>query len=130
MLRIAHVNGTDSRTRLAIHTGNRCNGRHMFMTIVGHVIRRHYNRGVGLSDFVGDGRFCDIIVISSAGEAPGVTRVRSDVSVFRIAYVNGANGSSNLTIHARDRVGRGVLVAIIGDIIRCHGYRRVGLTNR
>src|SRR2546429_8674722 len=26
MLRIAHVNGTDSRTRLAIHTDNGCNG--------------------------------------------------------------------------------------------------------
>ena len=43
-----------------------------------------------------------VVVVSGSREAPGVARVIAGQGMGRAARINGADGDSHLTIHARD----------------------------
>ena len=48
--RVAHVNRADRGPRLAVHTGDRRDGRRVRTAVVGHGVRRDHDRRVGLGD--------------------------------------------------------------------------------
>ncbi len=58
--------------RLAVHAGDRRDGRRVRQAVVGHGVGRDHDRRVGLGDGVGDRRRGDVVVVGRAGEAPGV----------------------------------------------------------
>ena len=62
MRRVAHVHGAHGGPRLAVHTGDRCYGRRVRMAVVGHVVRRHHDRRIGLGDGEVRARVGDVIV--------------------------------------------------------------------
>ena len=69
--------------RLPVHTGDRRDGRRVRIAVIRHAVRRDRKRRVRLVDGIVDRRGCDVVVVGSAGEAPGVAGVRAGVGVRR-----------------------------------------------
>ena len=114
---------------LAIHTGNRRDGRRVRVAVIRHAVSRDRKRRVRLTDIIVN-RSALVVVVGSAGESPGIAVVGAGVGVCRAGHVNRAHRGSGLAIHTGDRRdGRRVRVAVIRHAVSRDRKRRVRLTD-
>ena len=134
MRRIAHINRADCDSSLPVHTGDRHHRRRVRKAGVsrrGTGIRINHHRRSGFGNAVVN-RAADIVVVGAAREGPLVARVDAGGGVYRVGYVDGANGSSCLAVHTADRVSRRVRKPGIGrgrTGVRRDHHRRLCLGN-
>ena len=127
--RAGHVNRAHRGPGLAVHTGNRRDGRRVRVAVIRHAVRRDRKRRVRLVDVIVD-RAALVVVVGRACEAPGIAVVRAGVGVRRAAHVNRAHRGSGLAVHTGDRRdGRRVRIAVIRHAVRRDRKRRVRLVD-
>ena len=100
--RVTHVDSTDRDTSLAVYTADRGDSRGVCVAIIGYIVGRDYDHCGGLVDFVGDRGGSNVVVVGSAGEAPGVSPICPGRGVGRIAHVDSTHRETSLAVYTGD----------------------------